>query len=849
MQSISRFIGTFLLISGFSFPLYAENQCDNQTASTLNSTTFDLIINHISVANQFYDAQFKFLGTLNGSLTWEMANASVSSPLDANCSASASLSGNTVSLGIINTTVGNVRYSAHLELFRVNNESRLKLIGYTMLPISADNHPPSVSSLSREAAASVLYQTINLIASDIDGDTLNYELVSARSGIGYTSAYINPLTPKLFLTLAAGFSGQINIQYRATDGIVFSNNATVTMIVGPASQARSQGLQDVAPESYAGFSFSSPNGNLFGAPGGNATLPTQIDLSENFPIPGDQGTQNSCVGWATAYALKSYHEKVEMNWALNAPEHLFSPGFIYNQINGGRDKGSQPADALDLAVRSGVATWATMPYELSNPFAQPSAAAVTEAARYKAGSWAAVRGIQDMKATLANRNPLMIGIQIYNQLMQLRGPNSVYNDYSGNPRGGHAVTVVGYDDNKFGGAFRVINSWGTNWGDNGYFWLPYNNDVLLLAFSLTDADNGNIPQEPPENRTEPVPTGVLPNLTVSDWNLKYDNRPGGSGQLTYKVSNVGTGVAPAGAYINLMLSKDAQINSNDIFVVYEQIPFELLSGEFAFRDDSNQIAFNFPTDLPAGVYTIGLWVDDLNTVVESNENDNISLAQNPIGFENILPDLGIEFWSAQMLDGFGLSALTYTVRNNGVSRADAGWDVNLVLSNDPIIGNGDEYWLAYETVNFTLQPGEAIFRDDSSPFYFNFYTDVSGFAIPAGLYYMAFWIDDTGVIAESNESNNFSLNNGLIPINSSFARKVKPVNEESLVHAYNGKSLPDPLQTRKIRISHDKDGKLLISEISKASTEQQQLPKHLHAFDKRVFPYTRGYIMPGATVN
>lgn len=45
------------------------------------------------------------------------------------------------------------------------------------------------------------------------------------------------------------------------------------------------------------------------------------------------------------------------------------------------------------------------------------------------------------------------------------------------PRGGHAVAAVGYDDERViggsKGAFLIRNSWGTNWGDKGYGWLPY----------------------------------------------------------------------------------------------------------------------------------------------------------------------------------------------------------------------------------------------------------------------------------------------------------------------------------------------------------------------------------------
>jgi hypothetical protein len=39
--------------------------------------------------------------------------------------------------------------------------------------------------------------------------------------------------------------------------------------------------------------------------------------------------------------------------------------------------------------------------------------------------------------------------------------------------GGHAMCVVGYDDNRHGGAFEIQNSWGTNWGNDGYIWVKY----------------------------------------------------------------------------------------------------------------------------------------------------------------------------------------------------------------------------------------------------------------------------------------------------------------------------------------------------------------------------------------
>src|SRR6185295_9835939 len=131
------------------------------------------------------------------------------------------------------------------------------------------------------------------------------------------------------------------------------------------------------------------DGTLLGAPGANPTLPSSVDLSKDFPRPGDQGQQQSCVGWALGYAIKSYQERVELGWSLEAPEHQFSPSYIYNQLNGGRDQGLIYSQALDFVVSDGVATLARMPYDDGDYLSQPPLAARQEAPRYRNKTWRA----------------------------------------------------------------------------------------------------------------------------------------------------------------------------------------------------------------------------------------------------------------------------------------------------------------------------------------------------------------------------------------------------------------------------------------------------------------------------
>ncbi|SLM31770.1 exported hypothetical protein [Desulfamplus magnetovallimortis] len=625
---------------------------------------------------------------------------------------------------------------------------------------------PVADSITLNVDSSVPYIVQQLSAHDPDNDVIIYELVSPSSGTGYEDAYINPSSGKLYLTHVPSGNDSFSISFRVTDGKFFSDPATVSVTVTYLSEdEKNTGKNDVDPEEYARFALSTLRSDLFGLVGAEPTTPTSVDLSDNFPTPGDQGQQNSCVGWATAYALKSYQEKVEIGWSLNTPEHLFSPAFLYNQINYGQDNGSYIYEALDLAVDKGLATLSTMPYSDRDYRTQPSQAAFTEASKFKAASWRRVNDTSQIKAALANGMPVVGGIAVYQQLMDLSGSGSVYNTTSGANQGGHAITIVGYDDNRYGGAFKVINSWGQYWGDNGYFWMPYNfaaSGVMSEAYVLEDSENSDtvVPVEP----TQPEPDdSELPNLVVESWKIpSYDPSPRGRGYLLYSIKNTGTGVAQEGARVALMLSRNSDFSSSDHTVVYEIIP-ELPSGYSLYRDEDNPIYFNLP-DTVSGTYYMAVVVDPMNALDESREDDNTSLSDTKVTISNTLPDLSVNTWYAEW-DSRGNGILTYEVINSGASSTTSmDWDINLILDRDQIVGNGNEIYLFYESAQFLLEPEGYIYRDYTNPAYFDLYYSYGGNPVPTGTYYMALWVDDLDMESESNELNNGSYSWGTVRI-------------------------------------------------------------------------------------
>jgi len=244
--------------------------------------------------------------------------------------------------------------------------------------------------------------------------------------------------------------------------------------------------------------------------------PASVDLSASFPKPGSQGMQNCCTAWATAYALKSYLEKVDFDWDQNLKEHQFSPAYVYNQINDGRDEGSAISTALDLIVKQGVCTLATMPYNSKDYTTQPNSSQKVEAAKFKSASWSTVSSgnLEEFKTQLAAGNAVVVGIPVYDDFDNLSKNNPIYDNTSGKKSGSHAICFVGYDDNKQ--AFKLINSWGTYWGVDGYGYMSYQlvQDLKIRGYVMQDNKHNTDPN--PTIAPSPIPSAnPSPNPTIA----------------------------------------------------------------------------------------------------------------------------------------------------------------------------------------------------------------------------------------------------------------------------------------------------------------------------------------------
>lgn len=236
------------------------------------------------------------------------------------------------------------------------------------------------------------------------------------------------------------------------------------------------GMLIESPEKLAGIPLAS-------TPAGGTELPASVDLADKLPPVGNQGMQQSCVAWAVAYALKSYQEKLESGQTFT-----FSPSFIYNQINNGQNAPTYVTDALNVLSQQGVCSYDEMPYNPNDWLTKPTEQSKNNAKKFRIDYWRKINhtDIKEVKAHLAAGYPVIIGAYVSSEFIR-NGKDTWKNP--GTQEGGHCMLLVGYDDSK--NAFKVMNSWGTEWGDNGFGWIDYglfpNPQVIMYGFVTKDA--------------------------------------------------------------------------------------------------------------------------------------------------------------------------------------------------------------------------------------------------------------------------------------------------------------------------------------------------------------------------
>nr|WP_319401359.1 C1 family peptidase [uncultured Carboxylicivirga sp.] len=334
-----------------------------------------------------------------------------------------------------------------------------------------------------------------------------------------------------------------------------------------------------------------------------------ISLIDYLPPIGDQGTFGTCTSWATGYYTRTITHARENNLSQNDltnSSNIFSPLDIYLSISHGSNcGGSAISSAFKKMQERGIATLADVPYTNLGDCSQKSYAT---SAQYSPGKIEHYRRInintEDIKSELQLGRPIAVGCKLGPAFFKYKSGVFQDDDYSEwdamGKHAGHAMCVIGYDDNKGpNGAFLLVNSWGENWGENGFIWVDYdffNGGIFCNYAMVIESDKGIAPIID-KNIVDPlnrVDGKDLLAITLQDRNADVwegNPNPGPRDRtVQYNVFNKGKEIIPA---------------SNDWNIVY-----------YYYN------AYNPEEDF--GIIFYDYYTDDVSNIAQKGDNGNFS---------------------------------------------------------------------------------------------------------------------------------------------------------------------------------------------------------------------------------
>ena len=202
-------------------------------------------------------------------------------------------------------------------------------------------------------------------------------------------------------------------------------------------------------------------------------LPRALDYSSEIKFVRDSGPEGSVVGLALATALESQIAKATKKQQKISARYIYyaarkAAGFDLNS-----DSGAQIKDGITVLSSVGAVMEDVWPYR-AGKFAEKPPAVVEKAERFRITDARPLATVDDLKHALKENGPVVAGITVFEGAMTEEASKTGVIPLPTKKEqivGGHAIVIVGYDDEKR--RLRFVNSWGKQWGEQGFGYLPY----------------------------------------------------------------------------------------------------------------------------------------------------------------------------------------------------------------------------------------------------------------------------------------------------------------------------------------------------------------------------------------
>ncbi len=224
---------------------------------------------------------------------------------------------------------------------------------------------------------------------------------------------------------------------------------------------------------------------------GNANKKTELKV----PSPYNQNGNQNCAPAAVGYGMMSVlFNDVEGYDDYEGDMKKFSPFYIWNQLNIWDEIGkwfkTSLVQALNIVMDQGCCKLAYMPL-FTKPGQKPTTFARENAAQYKLSIYRFEKyDVANYKRILDAGYPIVIGVYVDQGVMNMtnsplyrhQNGSLIWKSYNDSRRAGHAMLIYGYNDEN--NAFKILNSWGDDFGNGGSFWIDY--DFLKDVFYKFD---------------------------------------------------------------------------------------------------------------------------------------------------------------------------------------------------------------------------------------------------------------------------------------------------------------------------------------------------------------------------